>query len=125
MRLPRDKYDLDAVAQLTAARFPEVAPLLDDLVAWIADGDWPIARPISDVLVSAGSGAIPALLKVLQGDDAIHQHFVLSLVVCRLSRDEAAALRGDLERIATRPTIDQVREGVAELAEDILQTLRP
>jgi hypothetical protein len=35
----------------------------------------------------------------------------------------AAALLGDLERLAGSPTPDQVREGVSELAEIILQKL--
>ncbi|NZD50191.1 DUF5071 domain-containing protein [Rhizobium leguminosarum] len=123
MRLPGDKFDLDAVAQLAAADFPAIVPFLDDLVAWVADGNWPVARPVADLLVSIGADAVPALRQVLQGSDAIHQHFVLLLVGSRLSPDVAAALLGDLERLAGSPTPDQVREGVSELAEIILQKL--
>ncbi|OAV51858.1 hypothetical protein A6U98_29635 [Rhizobium sp. WYCCWR10014] len=121
MRLPEDKFDLDAVAQLAAAGFPAIAPVLDDLVVWVADGNWPVATPVADLLVSTGTGAIPALRQVLQGSDAIHQYFMLLLVANRLPPDTAAALRGDLERLATKPTTDQIREGVSELAENILQ----
>jgi hypothetical protein len=112
------------VAQLAAAGFPAIAPFLDDLVFWVADGNWPVAGPVADLLVSAGTDAIPALRQVLQGSDAIHQYFMLLLVANRLPPDIAAALRGDLERLATKPTTDQIREGVSELAEDILQKLR-
>ncbi|MHC2364147.1 DUF5071 domain-containing protein [Rhizobium leguminosarum] len=125
MRLPEDKSDLDAVAQLAAAGLPAIAPFLDDLVAWVADGNWPVARPVADLLVSTGRGAISALRPVLRGNDAIHQYFVLTLVVCQLSRDDVAALRADLERLATKPTTDQIREGVSDLAEEILQTFQP
>ncbi|WP_082928023.1 DUF5071 domain-containing protein [Rhizobium bangladeshense] len=100
-----------------------MAPFLDDLVSWVADGNWPVARPVADLLVSTGAGALPALRQVLQGSDAIHQYFMLLLVANRLPSDIAAVLRGDLERLATKPSTDQFREGVSELAEDILQKL--
>jgi Domain of unknown function (DUF5071) len=123
MRLPQDKFDLDAVAQFVAAGFPAIAPFLDDLVIWVADGNWPVARPVAELLVLTGVGALPALRQVLQGSDAIHQYFMLLLVVNRLPPDIATALRGDLEHLATKPSADQFREGVSELAEDILQKL--
>ncbi|WP_428427997.1 DUF5071 domain-containing protein [Pararhizobium sp.] len=123
MRLPEDKFDLDAVTQLEAAGFPATAPFLGDLIAWIADGNWPVAVPVADFLVSAGAGAIPALRKVLQGRDAIHQYFALLLVVDRLPPDVAALLHGDLKQLVTSPSLDQIREEVPELAERILQKL--
>ena len=123
MRLPEDKYDLDAVTQLEAAGFPATAPFLDDIVAWVADGNWPVARPVADLLVSTGAGAIPALRQVLQGSDAIHQYFALLMVVDRLPLDVAALLNGDLKQLVTSPSLDQVREGVLELADAILQKL--
>ncbi|WP_455272812.1 DUF5071 domain-containing protein [Rhizobium herbae] len=123
MRLPEDKFDLDAVAQLEAAGFPAIAPLLDDLVAWVADGNWPVAGPVADLLVSTGDGAIPALRNVLQGRDAIHQYFALLLVVDRLPPDVATLLRGDLKQLVTSPSLDQIREEVSELADGILQKL--
>lgn len=123
MRLPEDKFDLDAVSKLEAAGYPAIAALLDDLVAWTADGNWPVARPVADLLVSTGAGAIPALRRVLHGSDPIHQHFVLLLVISRLSPDAVAALRSDLEELTTSPTLDQIQEGVSELAGRILQKL--
>jgi hypothetical protein len=123
MRLPEDKFDLDAVAQLEAAGFPAIAPFLDDLVAWIADGNWPVAGPVAALLVSAGDAAVPALRGVLQRRDAIHQYFALLLVVDRLAPDVAALLHGDLKQLVASPSLDQIREGVPELAGGILQKL--
>lgn len=123
MRLPKNKFDLDAVTKLGLAGFPAIAPFLDDLVAWIADGNWPVAKPVADLLVSIGAGSIPALRQVLQGSDAIHQYFVLLLVVDRLPPDAATLLRHDLKQIATSPTLEQVREHFSELAEGILVKL--
>lgn len=123
MRLPEDKFDLDAVTQLEAAGFPAIAPFLDDLIAWIADGNWPVARPVADLLVSTGAGAVPALRQVLQGSDANHQYFALLLVVDRLPPDVAALLHGDLKHLVTSPSLRQIQEEVPELAEGILQKL--
>ncbi|MBB2673454.1 UNVERIFIED_ORG: hypothetical protein GGE44_003019 [Rhizobium esperanzae] len=123
MRLPEDKFDLDAVAKLEAAGYPAIAPLLDDLVAWIADGNWPVARPIADLLASTGTGAVSALRGVLHGGDPSHQYFVLLLVASRLSSDVVAVLRGDLEQLVTSPSVEQIQEGVSELAGGILHKL--
>ncbi|WP_075292613.1 DUF5071 domain-containing protein [Pararhizobium arenae] len=124
MRLPVNKYDLDAVEKLGAADFPAITPLLDGLAAWIADGNWPVAKPIADLFVATGAAAIPALRRVLQGNDAIHQRFALLLVIDRLPPATAGLLRSDLEQMVRSPTLDQVREDVAELAERILRKLR-
>ncbi|MGO8094440.1 DUF5071 domain-containing protein [Rhizobium leguminosarum] len=71
MRLPGDKFDLDAVG------FPVIAPFLDDLVAWVADGNWPVASPVADLLASIGADAVPALRQALQRSDAIHRSVVV------------------------------------------------
>jgi len=123
MRLPKDKFDLEAVSELKAAGYPVYAPLLDGLADWVADGNWPVATPVADLLVSAGAGALPVLQRVLQGNDSNHQCFVLELVVGRLSPDVVAALRVILEKLSTSPNQDQIGEGVPDLAIDILQAL--
>jgi hypothetical protein len=120
LRLPQNKFDLDAVSTLQTVGYPDIAPLLDDLVDWIADGNWPVAKPLADLLVSIGPPAIPALRRVLQGADAIHQYFSLLLVVTRLSPEIIVLLRSDLKRIVDAPTAVQIREGVSELAGEIL-----
>jgi hypothetical protein len=77
---PANKFDLDAVYELDAAGYPAIAPLLDDLIAWTADGNWPVARPIADLLVSTGAATIPVVRGVLRGTDPIHQYFISSVL---------------------------------------------
>jgi Domain of unknown function (DUF5071) len=121
--LPQDKHDLDAVSKLQAEGYPNIAPLLDDIIYWIADGNWPVAPPMADFIVSVGPPAIPALRRVLQGEDVVHQYFCLFLVVSKFSPDLIALLQRDLEQIVDAPTADQVLEEVPILAGEILRTL--
>jgi Domain of unknown function (DUF5071) len=123
MRFPEDKFDLDAVTKLEAIGYLATAPLLDRLVDWVADGNWPVARPVADLLVSTGAGVIPALLQLLRGRDAIHQYFALLLVVDRLPLDVAALLRSDLKQLVMSPSPEQIQEGAFDLAEGILRKL--
>ena len=121
--LPKNKFDLDAVSKLQTLDCREIEPLLEDLVAWIADGNWPVAKPLADLLVSVGRPAIPALRKLLQGADATHQYFSLLLVVSKFPPDVSALLQNDLKKIVEAPTVEQNLEGVSELAADVLRKL--
>jgi hypothetical protein len=109
------------VSKRQAIDYPDSAPLLDDIVAWPADGNWPVAKSLADLLVSIGPPTTPALQRLLQGADAAHQYFGLSLVVSRLPPDVAVHLRKDLKQIVKAPTTGQVLEGVSKLAADILR----
>ena len=49
--LPRDKHDTLAVRQLAELGYPIISPVLPELMKWLQDANWPVARPISDLLV--------------------------------------------------------------------------
>ena len=92
--LPRDKFDVDAVGAITGAGYPAIAPILDELVDWTADSNWPIARPIADFLITFGEPMVAPISRVLRGTDGTHKYHCIHLVVLRLP---LAAL-GKLER---------------------------
>lgn len=76
--VPRDKNDLDAVRRLSEAGYPEVGPILGDLVKWIRIPDWPVCKPIGEFLVQIGAPAVPHLLAFLRRHDT--REYVAPLV---------------------------------------------
>ena len=118
--LPRDKHDTLAVDQLAELGYPIISPVLPELIKWLQDANWPVARPISDLLVKIGKPVVPLLLEVLKGDDAIWKYWCLELVVRRLPSDVIAALHPELERLAKCPNDSDRQEDVDVSASSLL-----
>jgi Domain of unknown function (DUF5071) len=76
--LPRDKNDVDAVRRLVAAGYPSVEAVLGDLLKWIRDPEWPVCKPIAELLVQIGAPAVPLLQEFLIRRDG--RDFVPALV---------------------------------------------
>jgi hypothetical protein len=118
--LPLDKHDTLAVRQLAELGYPIISPVLPELMKWLQDANWPVARPISDLLVKIEKPVVPLLLEVLKGDDAIWKYWCLELVVRRLPPDVVAVLRPELERLAQCPSDSDRQEEVNVSANSLL-----
>ena len=79
--LPRDKFDVEAVRAIADAGYPAIAPILDELVDWTADGNWPVARPLADYLATLGEPLVAPVSRVLRGTDGSHKENCIRLVV--------------------------------------------
>lgn len=108
--LPRDKFDLDAVGAIANAGYPAIAPILDELVDWTADSNWPVARPLADYLVTVGEPLAAPLSRVLRGTDGSHKEHCLRLVANQLPIEILSKIEEDLRRVAERPSEDDRRE---------------
>jgi hypothetical protein len=117
--LPRGKSDLDRARAVVARGYPAVAPVVDELLVWLQDCNWPVAGVVAPFLAGIGLPLEEPVRRVLATDDAIWKYWVLTEVVAP-SRPLAAALRTDLERLATAPSADEVAEEVDAVARRIL-----
>ncbi|MDO3436586.1 DUF5071 domain-containing protein [Rhizobium sp. CBN3] len=104
--LPCHKHDLAAVSAIEKAGFPAVAPILDDLLAWIADGNWPVARPLARFLASLGNPIVEPVMHVLAGKDSGWKYFCLDLIVRHLPADSIGRLHEVLYQLAINPNDD-------------------
>ncbi|MGO8015336.1 DUF5071 domain-containing protein [Rhizobium leguminosarum] len=121
--VPRDKHDIAALSGIESAGYPAIAPILDDLLAWTADGNWPVAQPLARFLVTLGTPIVDPLLRVLRGNDSSQKYFCFQLIVEKLSVEVLRALENDLQRLVDRPSKTDQLEGVDELAREALQRL--
>ena len=118
--IPQNKFDTDRAEQAVAAGYPAVELILPELLKWIQDSNWPVARVLAPFLGSIGTPLIPHIQKILATDDNIWKYWTLTYLV-QDSPDVAAALREDLQRYADSPTDEERAEGLDELARTILQ----
>jgi hypothetical protein len=52
--LPRDKHDTDSAAALVSLGWEAVLPVVPEIMEWVQDSNWPVARVFSPFLVEAG-----------------------------------------------------------------------
>ena len=121
--LPRHKSDYDHVRAVIALHYPDVAPILPDLLIWLQDANWPISGPIAQYLVSIGEPVFPLIREVLAGTDGIWKYWCIELFVRKLPRHKAETFRPDLWQLAYQPTVDDKSEEVNERALETLQWL--
>jgi hypothetical protein len=118
--VPSDKHDIAAVLSAERAGYPAVAAILDKLVAWTADGNWPVAMPLARFLASLGDPVVEPVMRVLTGNDSTHKHFCLILIVPFLPADVLEKLHETLCQLSTNPNDDDRAEQVDRLAQDVL-----
>jgi proteasome lid subunit RPN8/RPN11 len=101
--VPRDKCDEDIVPMIAEAGYPAIAPILDDLMQWTADPNWPIAPPLIDYLATLGAPMIEPIRRVLRGNDDGHKFVCLRGMVHNLPLSARIELRDDLRTLADTP----------------------
>jgi hypothetical protein len=120
--LPRHKVDVQRAEGIVARGYPAVAPLLPELLAWQQGSNWPVAGVLRPFLATIGPPLEGPVRQVLATDDAIWKYSVLAGVVAP-NPLLAAALRDELERLATAPSADEAADEVDIVAREILAGL--
>lgn len=121
-QMPRDKHDIETATALVALGWERVEPAMPQILDWVLDSNWPVARVLQPFLVNSGAKLAPFFRTILDtDDDTAKYHILSSIVMC--SNDLAMALRPELERLCRCPTHGELREEVSDLAREILKNL--
>ncbi|MCS7074116.1 MAG: DUF5071 domain-containing protein [Bacteroidia bacterium] len=115
--IPKHKDDFIVIEQLKKLTFPEIKPIVPDLLEWLQDINWPIAVPIAEVLRPFTDNIVSDILTVLRSSDGIWK---LSVLITLIRTTQNPILLQEINRIAKFPTIDEIEEGVNEEATAIL-----
>jgi hypothetical protein len=71
--------------------------------------NWPIARPIAEVLEPFSDKLVPEILKILKTNDGIWKLWILSILARKTNESR---LLEEIERIAKFPTKDEIDEEI-------------
>ena len=121
--IPQSKFDIDRAEQVVTIGYPGVEPILPELLEWIQDCNWPVARILAPFLGSIGTPLIPHIRRILATEDTMWKYWTVSYLV-QGSPDVVAELREDLQRYANSPTPDETADGLSEIAQNILRDTR-
>jgi len=121
--IPEDKFDLAAIDRAVEVGFPQINPILPDLLEWIKDGNWPVALPTASLLSGAGLEIVPVIKSILNGDDGMWKYWTIDLVVRPGATKLQLAVQSDLDRVTRNPSQDDLSCEVAEEAKAVLLSL--
>jgi hypothetical protein len=118
--IPQHKSDLEPAIKAIEAGFPTVAPILPDLLEWLQDINWPVARILAPFLATIGIPLIPHIQEILKTDDEIWKYWIIVSIINN-SPELAKAFRADLERLAKAPEENEAREELNLVAQEVLE----
>jgi hypothetical protein len=78
--LPANKDDVAAIEAIKAHGYPAVQPILLDLLKWIREESWPVAKPTREFLLTIGPRLAPQVREVLGSRSDSLKAAVLGLV---------------------------------------------
>jgi hypothetical protein len=121
--VPTGKWDLAAAQRTVEAGWPEVQPVVRDLIGWCVDLNWPVAKIIGPFLGGLGAAIQTEVSEFLRGDDDCGKYHIFAVLISHMPLSGLAALEDDLRRLAEEPTASESGE-VPELASEELARLR-
>lgn len=120
MQLPRDKGDTATAKMLAQRSLDELAPHLAELLTWIQDYNWPVAKIVGPVLTACDDRIVPHIRAVLSGHDDVWKYWTLSQVVAHLPKTVRDELMDEVVRIINSPTPGEKQEDVDLVARDVM-----
>lgn len=118
--IPKDKFDNSTINQLCKLTDNEMKPIIFDLLEWLQDYNWPIARDILPIVVLHQNIAMPHILTILQGNDIMWKYWVIELVIPYLIYPNRQLVKSELERLSSLEIIDEDIEEIIKLSKNCL-----
>jgi hypothetical protein len=118
--IPKDKFDIETVDRLSDYSFDEVRQIAPDLLTWIQDMSWPVAKPISKYLQSISEHLTEDIIKILKGTDDTWKYWTLHVFGLWTTKPLDKKIIEEIKRIANSPTRRERDEEVDEIARRII-----
>jgi len=119
--IPRHKDDIASAQKLWEYDWDFIKPYVSELLPWMQDMNWPVAREIANFLRQYSSDLGKELVLVMRSNDDIWKYWCLRELIQHhpgLHADQH--LLAEMTRISKRPSIGELEEGVKEAIDEIL-----
>lgn len=120
--VPKNKFDFSGIERLRMLSDEEIAPILPDLLEWMKDMNWPIAKEMPGLLSEHQRMITPYIIEVLQPEqlECDWKNFIILDLLPLLDKKYLIMIKPCLERIAKNPTQDEIVEETDIEAKDFL-----
>ena len=118
--LPKDKFDTEAVKRLNRYSYEDLETSIPQLLTWIKDMNWPVAKPIAEYLQSISNDISSDINQILKGDDTIWKYWCFHVFWIWPNKQVDTKAFPEIMRIAHTPTDDERIEGLDVLAKQLI-----
>lgn len=121
--MPVDKFDTEAISRLAKGPRADVITHLPALLEWLQDINWPVAKPIAELLHGFSEELVAPLQSLLKGHDEVWKYWLVRALLVEGSPQLRLAMQDDILRIINTPTEGESKEEVDLVARDALFVL--
>ena len=121
--VPKDKSDwnFDKGCDINWYGYKELKPIIPQLLIWLQECNWPVARPISEILARMMPDILEELKPILEGDDSIWKYNILNIFFIQTKSEYWRLIKETIEDLAYNPSENDAKEEVNLLAKQILE----
>ena len=120
--IPKNKFDITNVERLKNIEPKEAEPILEGLMEWIQDFNWPVAQELIKALPRFHIQLVPVIQNIFKTNDDIWKLWTLELLRS-FPKKTLLMLQFDIERMAYFPTEGEKIEEVDKSAYEILSLI--
>jgi len=118
--IPKDKFDNSTIKQLCKLTDNEIRPIIFDLLEWLQDYNWPIAKDILPIVILHQNIAIPHIITILQGNNMMGKYWIIELVIPYLIYPNKQLLKSELERLSSLEIINDDIDEIVKMSKSCL-----
>lgn len=123
--LPKNKFDFSGMEELKMLSDEEIMPILPELLAWMKDMNWPVAKAMPELLSKHQKVIIPCIMEALQPEqwECDWKYYIIQFLLPLLEIKYLDKIKPCLERIAEHPTQGEISDDADTAARDFLKKM--
>ncbi|RQO36700.1 DUF5071 domain-containing protein [Chryseobacterium sp. KBW03] len=116
--IPKNKGDLSTAEKLKNYSYEDLKEIIPNLLEWLQDLNWPVAKPVSEYLESIHDKMTTELLAIIKSnEDEVWKYWIITIFG---PITESPVIKNEIIRIAISPTKNERIEEVDEVAKEIV-----
>lgn len=120
--IPEDKFDIEKVELLKDLTFDEIEPIIQNLLEWLQDGNWPVSRSLGKFLKTLPAEKLgPYLMDILNGNDYEWKYFLIAILGDKVNGVQYQPFLNEINRIAKEPTEIEKRCELDDIAQLMIE----
>lgn len=121
--LPKNKFDTENLEKIARLSDDEIKPMIGELLEWMQDYNWPVAKEILPILIARQNLIVPTLSKICNSDDIMWKYWVMELIIPELTHENQMILKNDIVKLSQLMEPDEDSIEIAHLAKKCLSNL--
>ncbi|WPO91673.1 DUF5071 domain-containing protein [Chryseobacterium sp. HR92] len=118
--IPKNKGDLSTAQKLKNYSHEDLKEIVPDLLEWLQDLNWPVAKPVSEYLESINDKITTELLSILKNnEDEVWKYWIITVFG---PITQSPIIKSEIIRIAASPTKNEMIQEVDEVAKGIMNS---